>query len=256
MSADLEGRVALVTGGGRGIGRAAAIALADAGARVMAVSRTREQLETLESHPRIATHAASLDTPAGCLAAVQATVERFGPVDVLISNAGMGSSRERPIFDQDPSVWTASLAINLHASFELMRLVSPGMVDRRWGRIVVVSSTAGLVGGPSQTAYCASKHAVIGLARAAAVDLAPYGVTCNAVCPGWVRTEMADTSAGVHAERQGISVDEVWEERARSYPAGRVIEPGEVAATIRFLAGAAASGISGETITVALGSAW
>jgi NAD(P)-dependent dehydrogenase (short-subunit alcohol dehydrogenase family) len=256
VSADLEGRVALVTGGGRGIGRAAAIALADAGAGVMAVSRTREQLETLESHPRIATHAGSLDTPAGCQAAVQATVERFGPVDVLVSNAGMGSSRERPIFDQDPSVWTASLAINLHASFELMRLVSPGMVDRRWGRIVVVSSTAGLVGGPSQTAYCASKHALIGLARAAAVDLAPYGVTCNAVCPGWVRTEMADTSAGVHAERQGISVDEVWEERARSYPAGRVIQPGEVADTIRFLAGAAASGISGETITVALGSAW
>jgi NAD(P)-dependent dehydrogenase (short-subunit alcohol dehydrogenase family) len=248
--------VALVTGGGRGIGRATAIALADAGARVMAVSRTREQLETLEAHPGITTHATPLDAAAGCQAAVQATLERLGPVDVLVSNAGMGSSRERPIFDQDPSVWFESMAINLHAAFEMMRLVSPAMVERRWGRVIVVSSTAGLFGGPSQTAYCASKHALIGLARAAAIDLAPYGVTCNAVCPGWVRTDMADTSAGVHAERQGISVDEVWEERARSYPAGRVITPGEVAATIRFLAGAAASGISGETITVALGSAW
>ncbi|HLH67382.1 MAG TPA: SDR family NAD(P)-dependent oxidoreductase [Solirubrobacteraceae bacterium] len=253
---ELAGRVALVTGGGRGIGRAAAIALAGAGARVMAVARTREQLDTLGREPRIATHVASLETPAGCRDAVRAAQERLGPVDVLVGNAGIGSAGERPIHEQDPEVWSASMAINLQAPFELMRLLTPSMVHRGFGRIVVVSSTAGLFGGAAMTAYCASKHAVIGLVRAAAVDLAPFGVTCNAVCPGWVRTEMSEALARVEAERRGVSVKRVWEERLAGCPAGRAVAPEEVAAAIRFLAGPAASGISGETITVALASAW
>jgi NAD(P)-dependent dehydrogenase (short-subunit alcohol dehydrogenase family) len=250
----MDGRVALVTGGGRGMGRAAAVALADAGARVMAVARTSEELRSLEEHPRISTFAVSLAAPEGCAAAVDATRRRLGPIDVLVSSAGMGSAAERPIWEQDPAVWYASMAINLHASFELIRLAAPDMISRRWGRVIVVSSTAGLAGeAPEETAYTAAKHGVIGLVRGAAIDLAPYATTCNAVCPGWVRTEMAETSARAEAERRGISADEVWAQRAAGYRAGRVVEVDEVAATILFLASPAASGISGEAIRVALG---
>ena len=249
----MEGRVALVTGAGRGIGRATAIALADAGARVMAVSRTVDELATIQ-HPRVSTFATSLSTAQGCHAALHETAEQLGPVDVLVSNAGMGSSDERPVWEQDPARWHASMAINLHAAFELIRLASAGMVSRQWGRIVVVSSTSGLMGEPAQTAYVAAKHGVIGLVRGAAMDLAPYSVTCNAVCPGWVRTEMAETSARDTAEREGITPDQVWEERNKGYAAGRVVAIEEVVAAIMFLVSPQASGISGEAVTVALGN--
>jgi NAD(P)-dependent dehydrogenase (short-subunit alcohol dehydrogenase family) len=252
---EMEGRVALVTGGGRGMGRAAALALADAGARVMAVSRTAEELQTLAGHPGISTLAVSLAVPEGCQAAVDETHRRLGAIDILVSNAGMGSVGERPIWEQDPDVWYASIAINLHASFELIRLASRDMISRRWGRVVVVSSTAGLAAeSPSDSAYTAGKHGVIGLVRAAALDLAPYGTTCNAVCPGWVRTEMAEASARAAAGRRQISADDVWAERAAGYVAGRVVEVDEITATILFLAGPQASGISGEAIRVALGN--
>src|ERR1700756_2773546 len=132
---EMEGRVALVTGGGRGMGRAAAIALADAGARVMAVSRTEEELRTLaDEHPEISTRAVSLATPEGCQAAVEETQRRLGPVDVLVSNAGLGSSGEHLIWEQDRGFWYGSIAVNLHASFELIRLTSRDMIARNWGR--------------------------------------------------------------------------------------------------------------------------
>jgi NAD(P)-dependent dehydrogenase (short-subunit alcohol dehydrogenase family) len=251
-----DGRVALVTGAGRGMGRAAALALADAGARVMAVSRTADELSALERESeRITTVSVSLATPEGCHQAVAETQRRLGPVDILVNNAGVGSVRERPIWEQDPAFWYESIAVNLHAAFELIRLTTRDMIARSWGRIVVVSSTAGLYAeSPSDSAYTTGKHGVIGLVRAAALDLAPHGVTCNAVCPGWVRTEMADVSARVQAERRGISPEDVWAERAQTYAAGRVVEMDEITETILFLASPQASGISGEAIRVALGN--
>src|SRR6202020_1204337 len=155
---------------------------------------------------------------------------------------------ERRVWERAWAVWHASLAINLHAPFELIRLAAPEMVASSRGRVIVVASTAGLFGGPAMTAYCAAKHGVIGLVRAAALDLAPHGVTCNAVNPGWVRTEMAERSARVHADRQGVTVDEVWARRAADYAAGRLPTAEEVADTIRFLAGPRSGGVSGETI--------
>ncbi len=251
---ELAGQVALVTGAGRGIGRATALALAQAGAQVMGVARTAQQLETLAAtHPAISAHAVSLDTAEGCREAVLKTRERLGPIGILVSNAGIGSADEKPLWEQDPDLWHRSMALNLHAPFELMRLTAPEMIANRGGRMIVVASTAGRFGAPAMTAYCAAKHGVIGLVRAAALDLAPHAVTCNAVNPGWVRTEMAETSAARHAERQGVTVDEIWAQRARGYAAGRLPTTDEVAQTIRFLAGPGAGGISGETITVALG---
>jgi NAD(P)-dependent dehydrogenase (short-subunit alcohol dehydrogenase family) len=194
-------------------------------------------------------------TVAGCARIAEEARRRLGRVDILVSNAGVDLD-EPPIWDQDTTVWRQVMAVNLDAPFELTRLLVGGMIERRWGRIVMVSSTAGSAGGPAMAAYCASKHGVLGLVRSVARDVAPSGVTCNAVAPGWVRTPMADRSAEREAARRGVSADEVWRERTSSYAAGRVVEPGEVASVIGFLASDAAAAVNGETVTVALGEVW
>jgi NAD(P)-dependent dehydrogenase (short-subunit alcohol dehydrogenase family) len=248
----MTGRIAIVTGAGRGIGRATALSLAERGARVLGVSRTESELATLGLDYVVE----SVATLEGCRHVVAETHSRLGPVGILVANAGVGSGHERPIWEQDPAVWDETMAVNLDAVFHLVRLAVPDMIERSFGRIVVVSSTAGEVGGKAMSAYCASKAGVLGLVRAVAQDVAPHGITCNAVLPGWVRTEMAERSANLTAGRRGITAEEVWAERAAEYPGGRIPTAEEVAETIAFLASAEASGISGESITVALGGAW
>jgi NAD(P)-dependent dehydrogenase (short-subunit alcohol dehydrogenase family) len=250
------GRVALVTGAGRGIGRATALMPSARGERVMGVSRSEEELAALAREAPIETFAGSVATPEGCERIVEETRERLGPIAVLVSNAGIGSYHERVIWEQDPEVWRASLAVNLDAAFHLIRLCAPDMIDAGWGRIVIVSSTAGQVGGPASSAYTAAKHGVIGLMRSAAQDLIPHGVTCNAVCPGWVKTAMADADAATEAQATGLTTDELWEAHARSYAAGRVMQPEEIADVIGYLASDGATALNGEAITVALGGLW
>ena len=252
----MSGRVAIVTGAGRGIGRATARLFAERGARVMAVSRSQDELASLARDVDVEYLAESVSTEEGCARIVEETRSRLGPIEILVNNAGIGSADERVIWEQDVAVWRETLAVNLHGPFHLTRLAAADMVERRWGRIVMVSSTAGQVGGAAESAYDASKHGVIGLMRAAAQDVGPHGVTCNAVLPGWVRTEMAERSASREAERRGTTPEEVWAERAAVYPAGRVVEPEEIAAVIAFLASEEASGVNGEAITVALGGVW
>jgi NAD(P)-dependent dehydrogenase (short-subunit alcohol dehydrogenase family) len=252
----LTGRVALVTGAGRGIGRATARALVERGARVMAVSRTEDELASLARETGVEYLAESVATEAACARIVEETRSRLGPIEILVNNAGVGSADERVIWEQDPRVWRETLAVNLDGPFHLTRLAARDMVERGWGRIVMVSSTAGQVGGAAESAYDASKHALIGLMRSVAQDVGRHGTTCNAVLPGWVRTEMAERSARREAERRGVTAKEVWAERASVYPAGRVLEPEEVAAVIAFLASDDASGVNGEAVTVALGGVW
>lgn len=249
------GRVAVVTGAGRGIGRATARLLAARGERVLAVSRTEAELATLAAETGCATLVETVATPEGCARVVE-EARRLGPVEILVNNAGVGSARETEIWNLDPDVWHETMATNLHGPFELTRLAARDMIERRYGRIVMVSSTAGEIGGARMSAYCASKHGLLGLMRAAAQDLGTYGVTCNAVLPGWVRTEMAERSAEREAARRGVDVETVWAERGASYPPGRVLTMEEVAAVIAFLASEEASGISGEAVTVALGGLW
>jgi NAD(P)-dependent dehydrogenase (short-subunit alcohol dehydrogenase family) len=252
----MNGRVAIVTGAGRGIGRAATLALAAGGARVLGVSRTEPELQSLAEEAGVEILAETVATIDGCERIVAEARRRLGPVEILVANAGIGSARERPIWEQDPDVWRETMAVNLDGPFHLIRLVVPDMIERGWGRIVTVSSTAGQIGGASESAYDASKHGLLGLTRAVAQDVAPHGITCNAVCPGWVRTAMAERSATETAGARGITVEDVWAERAASYPAGRVVTAEEVAAVIAFLAGEDASGVSGEAITVTLGGIW
>jgi NAD(P)-dependent dehydrogenase (short-subunit alcohol dehydrogenase family) len=223
--------------------------LSKAGAQVMVTARSAAELATLG----LDYVAADLGTPEGCALAVAETERRLGPVDLLVCNHGIGSAHEQLVWEQDPAVWRETMRINLDGPFELARLTVGGMCERGFGRLVFTSSTAGQIAERRGSAYTASKHGLIGLARAIAQDAGPFNVTSNAVLPGWVRTEMAERSARTEAERRGISVADVWRERGALYPQNRVLEPREVAEVIVFLCGEAAGGVNGEAITVALG---
>jgi NAD(P)-dependent dehydrogenase (short-subunit alcohol dehydrogenase family) len=249
-------RIALVTGASRGIGRASALALARAGHRVVAVARDAELLEELAREPGIESLPGSIDTPEGCLEVIEQAHHRAGPVTILVNNAGRAGWHDQPIWDQGREGWRASMAVNLDAPFELTRSFVRDMIEAGWGRIVMISSTAGQSGAPSMAPYCASKHGVIGLMRSVAQDVAPHGITCNGILPGWVRTEMAERDAEQEAAWRGMSVEEVWAERAAENPAGRVVTPEEVADVVAYLSSPAAAAVNGEAITVSLGSAW
>lgn len=248
----VEGRVALVTGAGRGIGRVTAELLSSRGARVMAAARTESELRTLGLDYAVA----DLGTPEGCARAVEETRNRLGPVEILVNNHGIGSAHERVIWEQDQQTWRETMRINLDGPFFLSRMVVRDMVQHGYGRLVFISSTAGLVAEYAGSAYNSSKHGLLGLMRSVAQDAGAYGVTSNAVLPGWVRTPMSELSAEAEARERGISTDQVWAERAALHPPGRVATPEEVAEVIAFLASEESSGVSGEAVRVALGSIW
>ena len=247
--AGVEGRVTLVTGAGRGIGRVTANLLSSRGARVMAVARSENELMSLGLDYCVA----DLGTPEGCNLAVKQTHNRLGPVEILVCNHGIGSAHEKVIWEQETEAWRNTMQINLDGPYLLSQAVLKDMVVKGYGRLVFTSSTAGQVAEHAGSAYNSSKHGLLGLMRSVARDAGAYGVTSNAVLPGWVKTPMADASAEAEAKQRGISADQVWEERASLYPAGRVVTPEEVAEVIAFLASEESSGVNGEAITVALG---
>ena len=250
--AGVKDRVALVTGAGRGIGRAAAELLAERGARVMAVARSESELAALGMDYV----AADLGGAEGCVLAVEETTRRLGSIEIFVCNHGIGSAHEKVIWEQDPELWDETMRVNLDGPFHLSRLITAGMVKRGYGRVVYTSSTAGEVAEHASAAYNSSKHGLLGLMRSVALDAGAHNVTSNAVLPGWVRTEMAERSAQAEAQERGLTVDEVWAERAALYPPGRVVTPKEVAEVIAFLASEESSGVSGQAVTVALGGIW
>ncbi len=251
----MQDRVALVTGAGRGIGRSTAALLAQRGARVMAVARTEAELVTLAAEqPGIEWMTASLDSPEACSQVIAETRRRLGPITIIVNNAGVGSADDGAIWEQDYDAFRFTMAVNLEAPFLLSQEASRDMREAGFGRIVMVSSTAGEIGSPKNISYTTSKHALLGLMRAAAQDVGAFGGTCNAVLPGWVRTSMAETSAERHAERKGQTVDHIWAWRDALYPRGRALDPQEIAEVIAFLCTDAASGVNGEALTVAAGA--
>lgn len=242
--------MALISGAGRGIGRATAELLSSRGARVMAVSRSENELKSLGLEYVVA----DLGNYRECARVINKTRDRLGPVSILVCNHGIGSAHEELIWEQDPEVWRETMRINLDGPFYLSRLAVKDMIQKGYGRMVFTSSTAGQVAEYKASAYTSSKHGLLGLMRSVALDAGRYGVNSNAVLPGWVRTEMAERSAETEAGKRGISTEEVWKEREALSPAGRVVTPREVAEVIAFLASEEASGLNGEAITVALGS--
>jgi NAD(P)-dependent dehydrogenase (short-subunit alcohol dehydrogenase family) len=218
----------------------------------MAVARGENELASLGLDYTVA----DLGTASGCSLAVEETVKRLGPVEIFVCNHGIGSAHERVIWEQNPALWEETMRVNLDGPFHLSRLVTAGMVEQGYGRVVYTSSTAGQVAEYAGSAYNSSKHGLLGLMRSVAQDGGAHGITSNAVLPGWVRTEMAERSARAEAKERGITPEEVWAERDKIYPPGRVVTPQEVAEVIAFLASEESRGVSGEAITVALGSIW
>jgi NAD(P)-dependent dehydrogenase (short-subunit alcohol dehydrogenase family) len=251
----LENRVAVVTGASSGIGAATARLLKKRGAHVLAIARNAERLEALRDSSGVDILALALGSAQSCETAM-AQARKKGPVAILVNCAGRGGYLDRPIWEQTSENWRATQETNLDVPFELTKLAAQDIHSEGWGRVVMISSTAGEVGAPSQPAYCASKHGIIGLMRATAMDIAPHGGTCNAVLPGWVKTEMAEQDAIVEAKTRGMTPEEVWTERDAQSPAGRVARAEEVAQMVAFFASPAASAVNAQTITVSMGSAW
>ena len=249
----LEGRVALVTGGGRGIGRAIAIALANEGARVAVTARTATEIESVASEIAATggeATAVTLDVsdPEAVRRAFGEVRERFGQVDVLVNNAGLGLSALT--WRATDELWRTVIETNLSGVFYCMREALGPMVERKWGRVINIASIAGKVGAPYIGAYSASKHGVVGLTRSAALEVALHGVTVNAICPGYVDTPMTDGSVATIIEKTGMSADDARKKLESMSPQNRIITSEEVAFITLMLAHDDARGINGQAINV------
>jgi NAD(P)-dependent dehydrogenase (short-subunit alcohol dehydrogenase family) len=231
----------VVTGGGKGIGRAVVARFAAAGERVVAVGRDRSALEETDA-------AAAEVCDVTSEAEVDALFARLGRVDVLVNNAGVATSA--PLARTTLEDWHAQLGVNATGAFLCTRAVVPGMLERAEGRVVTVASTAGRVGSRYTAAYTASKHAAVGLMRAVAAEVAGTGVTANAVCPAFVRTEMTHRSIARIVSATGRDEAEAEKALGASSPLGRLLEPDEVAFAVQFLAAPEAAAINGQTFVL------
>jgi NAD(P)-dependent dehydrogenase (short-subunit alcohol dehydrogenase family) len=253
--AGLEGQHAVVTGGGRGIGAAIARALASHGAAVSVLGRDRARLAAqahdLGGPERATAIAVDVTDEPSVRGAFAAARERFGAIDILVNNAGQAESA--PLAKTGLDLWQRMLAVNLTGAFLCTREALPEMLGRGSGRIVNIASTAGLVGYAYVAAYCAAKHGVIGLTRAAALETARTAVTVNAVCPGYTETDIvADAVANIVA-KTGKTETQAREALLARNPQGRMVQPEEVANAVLWLCLPGSGSVTGQAIVVAGG---
>ncbi len=249
----LVDRVALITGGGRGIGRAIALAFAREGASVAVVARTAAEVEAVAAEVRAQGRKAialpgDVTDSARVESVARAAAEVLGPIQILVNNAGLAVSAK--VLDTDDALWERHLRVNLTGAFYMSRAVLPGMLAARWGRIVNIASTAAREGFPYVAAYVASKHGLLGLTRALAMEVVTAGVTVNAICPGYVATDLTRESARRIQEKTGRSYEQAIESLAAFSPQRRLIEPEEVAALAVVLASDEARGVTAQAWNV------
>jgi 3-hydroxybutyrate dehydrogenase len=249
----LDDRVALITGGGRGIGRAIALAFAREGARVAVVARTSAEVEAVAAEIRAEGRRAvalpgDVTDSSRVEAVARAAAEALGPIQILVNNAGLAVSAK--VLDTDDALWERHLRVNLTGAFYMSRAVLPGMLAARWGRIVNIASTAARAGFPYVAAYVASKHGLLGLTRALALEVVAAGVTVNAICPGYVATDLTRQSARRIQEMTGRTYEQAIESLAAFSPQRRLVEPEEVAALAVMLASDEARGVTAQAWNV------
>ena len=251
--AELTGRIALVTGGGRGIGRSVALSLASAGADVAVTARSSKELEQTAAAIRaLGRRAESIVCDVSERTQVDAMVARvktaLGDPLILVNNAGIAASAK--LTDTTDEMWDRMLRVNASGAFYCTRAVLPLMLAAKWGRIVNMASVAARAGAPYIAAYTASKHALLGLTRAVAAEVASRGITVNAVCPGYVDTEMTEASTANIVKRTGRTEEDARKILEGFSPQGRLMTAPEVAAMTTYLCSDVARGINGQGIVL------
>lgn len=243
----LEGKTALITGAGSGIGKAIAQVFAREGARVIL-----NDLSPAAAEVARAVGGSFIQADLSSQESVKDLAKQAGPVDILVNNAGL--QRINPVDEYPEETWNMMLQVLLTAPFQLIKYTLPGMKARRWGRIINVSSLHGLVASPYKSAYISAKHGLMGLTKTVALEVAEYGITCNAICPAYVKTGIVESQIADQARTLGISEAEVVE-KVMLAPAAikRLIEPEEVAELALYLASDKAGAITGSAQVMDLG---
>ncbi len=249
----LVGKRAVVTGAGRGIGRSIALALAEAGADVAVTARSIPELEQLAAEiesvgRRSVFTPCDVTDPQQVQRMASTLLEGLGGIDILVNNAGNAGSHK--FLNHPDELWHRMLSVNLTSVYYVTRAFTPKLIEQRSGRIITIASIASRVGDRYITAYTAAKHGVLGLTRALAVELLPYNITVNAICPGYVNTPMTDASISNITARTGMSAEQARAALEKASPQNRLIEAEEVASLAVFLAQDISKGITGQGINL------
>jgi meso-butanediol dehydrogenase / (S,S)-butanediol dehydrogenase / diacetyl reductase len=249
----LAGCTALITGASKGIGRAIVQAFAAEGCQVALAATSTEELQELAKDVEGKGGTARVEPldvrrRDDCFAVVKRIVANFGKIDILVNAAGIHIASQ--FLDYEFSAFQATFDVNVNGPIHLMQAVLPGMIERKRGKIVNIASTAGKWASPNQSAYNASKHALVGLTRCVAVEVAPHGVNVNAICPGLVRTKLMTDSFSHIAEMNNISLDEALAPIIARTSLKRILEPEEIAHLAVYLASTESDGMTGQSIVI------